>query len=40
MLKKWGVEGDYVGVGNCILGYAAEEPAMRPRKDDFVYYVL
>ena len=40
LLKKWGVEGDYVGVGNCILGYAAEEPAMKPRKDDFVYYVL
>ena len=40
LLKKWSVEGDYVGVGNCILGYAAEEPAMKPRKDDFVYYVL
>lgn len=40
LLKKWGVEGDYVGVGHCILGYAAEERQPKPRKDNFVYYVL
>ena len=39
LLKKWGVEGDYVGVGNCILGYADEEPAPKPRKDNYVYFV-
>lgn len=33
LLKKWGVEGDWVGVGNCILGYAAQEaPAPKPRR--------
>lgn len=26
LLKKWGLEGEYVGVGHCILGYAAEAP--------------
>ena len=25
LLKKWGVEGDYIGVGHCILGYPADE---------------
>ena len=40
LLKKWGVEGDWTGVGNCILGYPAEDPAMKPRKENFVYYVL
>lgn len=40
LLKKWGVEGEWVGIGNCILGYAAEDPAMKPRKENYVYYVL
>lgn len=40
LLKKWGVEGDYVGIGNCILGYPDEEPEMKPRKENYVYYVL
>ena len=40
LLKKWGVEGEYVGVGNCILGYPDEDPAMKPRKENYVYYVL
>lgn len=39
MLKKWGVEGEYVGIGNCILGYKDEDPAMKPRKENYVYYV-
>ena len=33
MLKKWGVPETYRGVGNCILGYAAEEPAPKDRLD-------
>ncbi len=40
LLKKWGIEGEYVGVGNCILGYPDEAPAMKPRKENYVYYVL
>lgn len=40
LLKKWGVEGDYIGIGNCILGYPDEAPAAKPRKDNYVYYVL
>lgn len=41
LLKKWGVEGEYIGIGNCILGYADEEaPAMKPRKEDYIRYVL
>ena len=40
LLKKWGVEGDYIGVGACILGYTAgEHPEAAPRKDDFVVMV-
>ena len=40
LLKKWGIEGEYRGIGNCILGYPAEDPAIKPRKDDYVTYVL
>ena len=40
LLKKWGIEGDYIGIGNCILGYPDEEPEMKPRKENYVYYVL
>lgn len=40
ILKSLGIEGDYEGIGNCILGYAAgEEPQAKPRKDNFVYWV-
>ena len=40
LLKKWGVEGDYVGVGNCVIGYPDETPEMKPRKENYVHYVL
>ena len=37
LLKKWGVDERYIGVGHCILGYAANEaPAPKPRKKDYV----
>lgn len=37
LLKKWGVEGDYIGVGHCILGYPAGEYRLAaPRKADYV----
>ena len=37
LLKKWGVEGDYIGVGHCILGYPAGKfPPAAPRKADYI----
>jgi nitroreductase len=40
LLRKWGVTGDYVGVGSCILGYPDfEPPKADPRKDNFVVRV-
>jgi len=33
LLKKWGLPEHLQGVGNCILGYADEAPAARPRLD-------
>lgn len=40
LLISLGVNGDYVGVGNCVLGYAdAVNSNPLPRKDNYVYYV-
>lgn len=39
LLKKWGIEGNYIGIGNCILGYPDEERTMKPRKKNYIYYV-
>ena len=39
LLEKLGISGDYEGIGHCILGYAAEEPQVAPRKDNYVYWV-
>ena len=40
ILKSLGIEGDYEGIGNCILGYAdCEAPLAKPRKNNFVYWV-
>ena len=41
LLKKWGIEGNYEGIGHCILGYPEEEalPKAKPRKDDYLYFV-
>jgi len=40
ILKDLGIEGNYEGIGNCILGYAdCPAPAAKPRKDDYVYYI-
>lgn len=40
LLKRLGIEGDYEGIGNCIIGYSdnGEKPAA-PRKENYVYYV-
>ncbi len=32
LLRQWGLREDLKGVGNCILGYPAEEPAPKPRR--------
>ena len=38
ILKSLGIEGDYEGIGHCILGYVdGEEPQCHPRKDNWVY---
>ena len=40
LLKSLGIEGDYEGIGLCILGYAdGPAPKAAPRKDSYVYYV-
>ena len=42
LLKKWGIEGDYEGIGNCIIGIpdpTAPAPVAKPRKDGYVIVV-
>lgn len=40
ILKSLGIEGDYEGIGNCIIGYTDTPPAERkPRKDNYIYKV-
>lgn len=40
LLKKWGIEGDYEGIGNLAVGFAdAAKNKPAPRKDNYVYYV-
>ncbi len=40
ILHELGIEGDYEGIGNCILGYAdGEYPALKPRKTDYIYRI-
>jgi nitroreductase len=40
ILKSLGIEGDYEGIGNCVLGYSNEpEKSAPPRKDNYVYYI-
>lgn len=40
LLKEWGIEGDYIGVGSCILGYPdCELPKAAPRKENYVVIV-
>ena len=38
ILADLGIEGDYEGIGHCILGYPAETPVAKPRNDGRVYY--
>ncbi len=40
ILKDLGIEGDYEGIGHCILGYAAKEPGpAAPRKENYIYRI-
>lgn len=41
LLKDWGIDGkQYIGVGNCILGYAdGDVPEAKPRKKDYIIKV-
>ena len=39
LLKKWGVDGDYIGVGHCILGYPdGDLPKAKDRTPDFAIW--
>lgn len=40
LLEKLGVQGEYEGIGNCVIGYPdGPLPAIKPRKQNWVYYV-
>lgn len=39
ILAKLGINDEYEGVGNLILGYADETPAVKARKEDYVYHI-
>ena len=39
ILKKLGIEGEYEGIGNCIVGYPDIVPEDKPRKANRVYYI-
>lgn len=40
ILASLGIEGDYEGIGNCIIGYTDTAPAERkPRKENYIYKI-
>lgn len=40
ILKELGIQGDYEGIGHCILGYAAQAGnAAAPRKENYIYRI-
>ena len=40
LMKKWGLGEEYVGIGNCILGYSDEpHPQAKARKDGYIIRV-
>ncbi len=39
ILKDLGIEGNYEGIANCIIGYADIEPGQHARKEKYVYKV-
>ena len=38
-LRSLGIEGEYVGIGNCVVGYGDIQPQEKPRKENWVYYI-
>lgn len=38
-LKELGIEGDYEGIGHCVVGYPDITPETKPRKENYVYFV-
>lgn len=38
LLEKWGLKGDYEGIGHCVLGYGEKAP-VKPRKENYIYKV-
>lgn len=38
LLKKWGITGNYEGIGHCVLGYGDKAPE-KPRKEQYIYRV-
>ena len=39
LLEKLGLNDEYEGIGNCIVGYPAAEPVAKPRKENWIYRV-
>lgn len=40
ILRSLGIEDEYEGIGNCIIGYGlGDKPAVKDRKPDYVYYI-
>ena len=40
ILKQLGIEGDYEGIGHCIIGYAdCDAPEPKMRKENYVYWI-
>lgn len=40
ILKLLGIEGDYEGIGHCVLGYAdCDELNAKERKNNYIYYI-
>lgn len=40
LMKEWGIDEKYVGIGNCILGYPDQTITPPPRKENYVRKVL
>ncbi len=39
LLREWGIEGDYEGIGHCVLGYGEKAPE-KPRKEHYIYRIV
>lgn len=40
ILRSLGIEGEYEGIGHCVIGYPADKlPEPAKRKDNYVYYI-